>query len=782
MSACEYPQSAAGAIADRIRAGDVNTEARPDEGAVAFLPIGRRGSGGGGGYPATAQVPTAAPAAPTGDDAKGADNGITAVLPFAGRRRVGAGGNGVEPEKSKTCREATFVTDTITTPVARRRHFKPVPIRSCGEGDRSLLLNSSRTATTFSTMTGAGSESPMSTNSRDSASFGGGNFAKNEREASPWTDSYNSFRWSHEVLVQSWHRNLSDSYTAYNMVHVVGEGRSGAVYIVQHKVSEKYCACKVINKADADQDAVRREIELLRRLDHPNIVRLYETNEDSEAVFILMELCSGDLFRRVCDKGHLQQSEARRFARQILSALAYCHNMKVVHRDVKPENVLLESKESDGMVVKLADFGIATRIWRSRVEMSSEAQQKEQVNGSLPYMAPELFTHASTSLSLDQSAAGDIWAVGIVIYVMLSGDLPYGDNPEMICSGEPPDFSAEAWLGVSEDALNLIRRMVNPSVEERLSATQARIHEWFSLSLNDSMMPLGSSWVSVEGEDGGYGIVNSHEVAYELLHCLRTWKSLPKLRRMCIAAIAKRVEADHPSARLAQTSYRAFTRKAEVLTCEALVQALCDTLHLKAELEAKSAGIGEDTGTRSFGSILANYTKESSKKHGHTYSGLHMRQRFKGMVKRISRISEDAPAEGSPLSKTIGLPQFPNTTSDVESVVSTVDGMKRGVVDYTLLVAATLPESVYSDENRIREVFNLFDFKKEGGISPVSLTQAFQTKEADREKFSQLIAPYDTDGDGVLSFEEFRSMVKGEAAVGRLSSESGGGRLSSPVP
>jgi len=192
-----------------------------------------------------------------------------------------------------------------------------------------------------------------------------------------------SFRWQPgDAFIHCWHRKLSDTYQDYNMVNLIGEGRNGAVFIVQHKISEQYYACKVLHKAEQDSSALRAEIKNLRMLDHPHLVRLYEVNEDAEAVFLLMEYCSGgDLFSLVTEspEGRLPEKTARSFAEQMLSALQYCHSIGIVHRDVKPENFLLEGavgEDASTATLKLADFGIATHI------RSAESLSEGQVNGS----------------------------------------------------------------------------------------------------------------------------------------------------------------------------------------------------------------------------------------------------------------------------------------------------------------------------------------------------------------------------------------------------------------
>lgn len=685
---------------------------------------------------------------------------------------------------------AGYVTETITTPVAgASAKPRPVPITSSG-GFQRWARATSEDSLSSSIVIGEGG----------GVAHGRGNTRFDSGA------SFQSIRWAPEVLVQSWHRRLSDTYRDFSLVDTLGEGRSGAVFKVQHKRSEKFYACKLLPKADHNPKDLRNEIELLRRLDHPNVVRLHETNEDGDAIFLLMELCwGGDLFTRIVEAGRLQEREARIFAHQMLSALAYCHKMGVVHRDVKPENFLLESKERGCMVLKLADFGIATRIRGFRHPVSSswdsgDPSEEGPVNGSLPYMAPELFQHTWRSLMLDAQAgwaeqpqqllllaAGDLWSCGVVIYVMLSGDLPYGESVDMICCGEPPSFLGDVWAGVYPEAVDLILRLVDPVVQARWTARQAMRHDWFvELSTHGKKLARRGSEAGdgsdVEACDLGD---RTGDVARELLNFLRRWKKMPKLKRMCIAAIAKRIEADHPSHRFAQSVHRIFSQGRDVLRCESMVRAMLDALREAAASEAAShdrTGSVCSSGQRTATSTVSEKSLHSSKSwhssgsgtpapEGRTLTGLHMRQHMKRIVQRISRIAEETPTGSGTSSGSLSFDPFDVSQEELRAAVATLDGMKAGVVDYTLLVAAVLPPEVYCDEQRTCEAFDAFDIWKTGAISPECLKAFFQSKDADAEWFAPLMREFDANGDGCLDLSEFRQMLRGDGALGGRSSK-----------
>lgn len=573
------------------------------------------------------------------------------------------------------------------------------------------------------------------------------------RGASKSTTS--SFPWAPQALVRSWHGRLSEMYS---VVSIVGEGRSGAVFIVQHKRTEKYYACKILTKGDHDAEVLKGEIQTLRTLDHPNIVRLFETHEDGETVFLLMELChGGDLFDKIADEQTLTEPIARIFARQMLSALAYCHSNGVVHRDIKPENFLLETEHPDCLTLKLADFGIATSI-RPQVIASGVGGKEAPSNsgpwpsvadrgasdaalGSLPYMAPEMFRRDERKCY----AAADLWSCGVTMYVMLCGSLPFGDCPDRICSGEAPDFSSEAWASVSEEAIDLLRRLLSPSPEARPTAQQALAHDWFSdTSPCEVVSPTAFSGLD---DLAATDAASLHRLASLLLKNLRRWRQMPKLRRIAIAAIAKRLDSQLDAHRLAETAYTFFSDTPDTLRCERLVQVLNSTLCgscSSADLRHSPSSL-----PGMMASPSRTFTRLNS---GNSITGLHVRQRVKNTVKRIA---------GTPMASDLPSPEGQASVAELKNLVAALDGTKNGTVDYTLLVASMLPSEVYSNEQQIAEVFALFDVQRRGFVSPRDLRAAVRSTDADLRRFAEMVAQFDLNGDGVLDLAEFRAMVLG---------------------
>ncbi|CAI5471113.1 unnamed protein product [Closterium sp. Yama58-4] len=292
----------------------------------------------------------------------------------------------------------------------------------------------------------------------------------------------------------------------------LGSGQFGVIRKCVERGTHRVLACKTILKSNivAMQDAadIRHEVAVMEALKgHPHVVKIEDTCEDEEAVHIVMELCSGgDLFDRVKDEGRLKERTAAIACRQLVQALMWCHVSGVVHRDVKPENILLKGRregssgadeqskgnmgaaaavlggimgapakgagggaaDEDDIHVKLADFGVATF---TRGEPCTEEL------GTLQYMAPEV-------LAGTYGPAADIWSAGVVLHIMLSGRTPFFASlgrtvQEAILHG-PVRMRGPHWEGVSEDAKSLVRAMLDKDASTRITAKEILGHPWIA--------------------------------------------------------------------------------------------------------------------------------------------------------------------------------------------------------------------------------------------------------------------------------------------------------------
>lgn len=159
----------------------------------------------------------------------------------------------------------------------------------------------------------------------------------------------------------------------------------------------------------------------MRTLDHPNIIKLYETFEDARNVYLVMELCEGgELFDRIIEKQHFSEKEAREIFKQIAQGLAHCHANHICHRDLKPENFLLLNK-SDSSPIKIIDFGLS-HIFEEQKEGQFNKIQMTTRAGTPYYIAPEVLAGKYDEMS-------DVWSLGVILFILLSGLPPfYGKN------------------------------------------------------------------------------------------------------------------------------------------------------------------------------------------------------------------------------------------------------------------------------------------------------------------------------------------------------------------
>ena len=212
-------------------------------------------------------------------------------------------------------------------------------------------------------------------------------------------------------------------------------------------------------------------MEILRIMNHPNIVRLIDFYDEPSQYLIAMEyLEGGELFDRIVKKAYYNEKEARDLAQIFLSAVKYMHDRNVVHRDLKPENLLLKS-QSDDADVKIADFGFAT---------IAETDSLTEQCGTPGYVAPEILGHKK------YGKAVDMWSVGVITYILLGGYPPFHDDNQRQLfkkiQAAKYEFHPDFWGGVSDEAKDLISKLLVLDVSARLTVDQALSHAWIRKS------------------------------------------------------------------------------------------------------------------------------------------------------------------------------------------------------------------------------------------------------------------------------------------------------------
>lgn len=270
-----------------------------------------------------------------------------------------------------------------------------------------------------------------------------------------------------------------DINSHYELSEEIGSGSYGRVLLGTHRMTGEARAIKLIQKQRIkNTGAFRTEIEILARLDHPNIVRIIETFETSTLCFLVMEYCEGgELFSVICAKKTLTEVEAAEYVRQLLSAIDYCHEARICHRDLKPENILLSYKKGS-LDIKLADFGLA--------QVYSEEELMHNISGTPYYIAPEM-------LAGEYNHLVDMWSLGVILYIMLSGCPPFnGKNNEEILVrvyAANYNFRPNSFNMVTDTAKDLIARMLMKDPQLRITAKQALRHPWLSTAYT-VMKPL----------------------------------------------------------------------------------------------------------------------------------------------------------------------------------------------------------------------------------------------------------------------------------------------------
>ena len=201
----------------------------------------------------------------------------------------------------------------------------------------------------------------------------------------------------------------------YKFLTSLGCGAFGEVILAQHLPTKTQVAIKVLEKEYNDEEYIRSEVAIHKSLQHSNIIQLFHAINTLQTTYLIMEYHKGkDLVMLIREVGCLKEEEARPIINQLASAVHFLHQRRIAHRDIKLENILL----GEGGKVKLCDFGLATQL--------AEGQMLEELWGTLPYLAPEIL--AGTPYD---AMAGDMWSLGIVFYVLVTGQLPYvASTPE----------------------------------------------------------------------------------------------------------------------------------------------------------------------------------------------------------------------------------------------------------------------------------------------------------------------------------------------------------------
>ena len=323
--------------------------------------------------------------------------------------------------------------------------------------------------------------------------------------------SFTPINLTNDLLVA---KSKSNPDKEYKKLNFLGEGSFASVYRVQNKYTDVICAMKIINKSmncsAEDEKEILNEINILRTMDHPGVLKIFEFYSNRESYSIVTELCpGGELFQQIIDKGPFNEKYSAFIMYQLFSAINYCHKMNIVHRDLKPENILIVSKDQNNYpIIKICDFGTSKIFEKGKIE--------RKLVGSSYYIAPEV-------LKKRYNEKCDLWSLGVIMYILLSARPPFGgrDDDEImdrVATGVY-DLESPPFDKVSQNALDLIRKLLTLDIKERISAEEALKHPWFKENKSQEL----------------YNQINDNETIKNLLENLKKYRKTSTIQETALA-------------------------------------------------------------------------------------------------------------------------------------------------------------------------------------------------------------------------------------------------------
>lgn len=275
----------------------------------------------------------------------------------------------------------------------------------------------------------------------------------------------------------------------YKLGKQLGEGAFSVVKEGSHRTSTESFAIKIVTKSKLskeDEVALKDEINVLTELKHKHIIRLYDVFDEAQFYYLVTEkMMGGELFDRIVQKSYYNEKEARDVCKILFDAMKYCHDHQVAHRDLKPENLLLTS-ESDDSDIKIADFGFAKKV-KSPNSLTTQC-------GTPGYVAPEILE------GKPYDTQADMWSLGVIVYILLGGYPPFIEQNQRelfrkIRKGQY-EFHEEYWGQVSDDAKNLIRKLLTVDPAKRYDAPNTLANDW--IGADDSKLAGQDLGVNLE--------------------------------------------------------------------------------------------------------------------------------------------------------------------------------------------------------------------------------------------------------------------------------------------
>mmetsp|Transcript_73996 Transcript_73996/g.154272 ORF Transcript_73996/g.154272 Transcript_73996/m.154272 type:complete len:734 (+) Transcript_73996:87-2288(+) len=518
---------------------------------------------------------------------------------------------------------------------------------------------------------------------------------KNSFERHCENPSHVQFIWDNRGQVQDFYDLDGDA---------LGSGNSGCVTVAKNLRTGMLRAVKTIHRLRIDDLAkFKQEIEIMKMMDHPNVIKLYEHFEDAKNFHLVMELCAGgDLFDHIIQARDFSEKHAAHVMDQILKGINYIHLRQVAHRDIKPENFLLCNKEPiEHNTIKIIDFGLS--------HICAPGQVLTTRLGTPTYVAPEVLRGA-------YGQPADIWSCGVVLYVLLSGKPPF-DGPtdqhtfRAIRAGEY-SFSGVCWERVSAEAKELIRGMICLSPMLRLTAGEALSNDWMRSTMGAEPSKA-----------------HTKALGAELVENLRRYKNANLLKKVTLQIIAWRF--------LDQEKMQSMEEKFRELDVDG--DGVLSLQEIRTGL--KSSGVEE---------LPAELDQIADS--------------AQVLPRRLSRCSSNNSVSMIP-SDVPGVVDMSST--ELDQIIDDVDTEGNGTINYTAFMAATMARRASLLGDVLQAAFNVFDKDGDGKISEQELREVLDPHEEGRpgseydhaSKIAEILRQADADGDGEIDFQEFRNMM-----------------------
>ena len=289
-----------------------------------------------------------------------------------------------------------------------------------------------------------------------------------------FNENKNKISLNNEVLISQVKTNPFQDYTE---IKLLGSGSFATVKLVKNNYTGMIRAMKIIkkkknyyNSSDEDNDLdILNEINILKQIDHPNVVKIFEFYNSEDAFYLITEYCEGgELFKLISQKKILTEIQCAYIMYQVLSAIKYCHKMKIMHRDLKPENILIykHNKEKGFFDVKICDFGTS--------QVFKKGEWQSQPCGSVYYVAPEVIQKKYNSKC-------DLWSCGVIMFMLLSNKAPFGgrNDKDIINNVLSGSYNKNFLKNCSETTLDLISKLLEKDYKLRINADDAMKHQFF---------------------------------------------------------------------------------------------------------------------------------------------------------------------------------------------------------------------------------------------------------------------------------------------------------------